>query len=138
MKEAYRIASKEGRRETSRKEPSTQHRIMPATGARRKNMGLYYYRRVDCTTAIYVVYISSLAKFLLACHSISCAEERRLVMKDHSRNDGIKHLEVTPLHRYSYNSHIQPLPPPLSPSTSSPFHLLAYCIFFFSFFFFCM
>jgi len=44
VEEAHRIASKEGRRETSRKEPSTQHRIMPATGARRKSMGLYYYR----------------------------------------------------------------------------------------------
>lgn len=30
-------------------------------------------------------------------------------MKDHSRDDGIKSLEVTLLHRYSYSSHIQPL-----------------------------
>jgi len=53
-------------------------------------------------------------------------------MKDHSRDDGIKRLEVTLLHCYSYSSHIQPL---LSfPSASSPFHLLAYCIFLFFFF----
>lgn len=30
-------------------------------------------------------------------------------MKDHSRDGGIRRLEVTPLHRYSYSSHIQPL-----------------------------